>query len=121
MKHKVHYDEKNTTAEVKYVGDISVDDVDRITERLNEVLEGKTERSAISDISESPFMQIGKEAKMKMAEIGKTLNLDRVAVVGANPMNRMMGKIVLALFGKSQESKFFKTKVEALGWLKGEK
>ncbi|MBN2379320.1 STAS/SEC14 domain-containing protein [candidate division WOR-3 bacterium] len=119
MNHKVHYNEKDKVAVIEYVGNISVSYVDQVTKQLDEILEGKNGRSVIADISESPLLQIGRDARMKMAEIAQTLNLDRIAIVGATSMNRMMAKVTSAPFGKSKEADFFKTKEEAISWLTG--
>ncbi|MBD3286650.1 hypothetical protein GF338_09975 [candidate division WOR-3 bacterium] len=119
MKHKVYYNDKDKIAEAKYVGDISLDDTKKITGQLKKNLEGKSNRSIIADISEIPTLKLDRDVRTKMAEMGKELKLDKIAVLGATPMNRMLGKIVLTLFGKSKDTKFFETKEEAISWIKG--
>jgi hypothetical protein len=58
-----------------------------------------------------------------VAEEVTALNLDKVAILGANSVLRMMAKILLAVIGNkwSAETRFFGSEGEALTWIKGEK
>lgn len=47
------------------------------------------------------------------------MDADKSAIFGASPAVRMASKIALAVAKKSKITRFFKTKEEALAWLKG--
>jgi hypothetical protein len=49
------------------------------------------------------------------------MNPEKSAIFGVTPGLRMAARIALVVSGKSEITHFFKTKEEALRWLKGEK
>ncbi|MBD3285310.1 hypothetical protein GF338_03135 [candidate division WOR-3 bacterium] len=64
---------------------------------------------------------MSKEARKAYAEHTEIIKPEKVAMVGANPVARMVAKIALSIMGRSDITKFFKTEDEALAWLKGDK
>lgn len=125
MKHKAYYDVKHEVARMDIIGEIP-QDIDaqhelahQLVKGVEEALEGKDHRHLLIDVSETPSMyQLNRETRKILKEGGNRLGIERIAVVGADPITRMMIKVIVVLLRKS-DSKFFKTEDEALGWLKG--
>ncbi len=117
------YDDDNDILYLKILGSIEREDLQKLTSRFNELFEGKPRRYVLTDMSESITLDskvMTKQMRETYREFSDLLNADRSAIVGASPSMRMVAKIVLAITGRSKDTKFFNAKEEALSWLKGE-
>lgn len=84
---------------------------------LMEELYGDSEhRYLVVDISRTQKTGISKEFRRWMTEKAARIGLDKVAVVGASPVTRMVSKVVMAALGKSDDTRFFISTNEALVW-----
>lgn len=117
------YDVENDVLYIK-IGDIlGVEDLNELIAQGQKMLEGKTHRYVLVDMSESNQFDASamtKEMRSYYKELLTAMNADKTAIFGANPALRMVAKIALAVSGKSNSTHFSRTKEEALAWLKGE-
>lgn len=119
VKHVIRYNENDKVVELKVVGDITPDEATQMITEVEKALDEKANRHFLLDFTESPRLQMDKDSRKIIGEGAKNLDLERIAIAGTTPINRMMAKVVLALLGKAQITKFFDTREEAVSWLKG--
>lgn len=106
---------------MEIVGEVTSQEASVLLDEVEKLLEDKTQRYLLNDVSKSPNATIDRETRRLLQKRGSEIEFDRMAFVGVTPMNRMMAKIVMAVPGKSQDTGFFDTRKEALSWLKGER
>lgn len=88
-----------------------------IIDQVQELYKDREHRYMLVDVSRSPGSGVSKEFRRWMAEQATRIGLEKVAIVGASPITRMVSRIVMAALGKSNDSRFFRTDDEALRWL----
>lgn len=120
IRHKIYYDEQNSVARIEHYDTVNADDARRIVDAVAKLLEGKEHRYMMDDISRVSMAKLDKETRKEFAKAGERIQLEKIAMVGADPMTRMMSKVVVTLSGDAKRTKFFKTEKEALAWLKGD-
>jgi len=121
-KYLLSYNEEDDILYLKILGITKSEDLRELMPRVQKLLEGKTRRRALVDMSESVPLDASmmtREMRDTYKELNNLMNADKAAILGASPSVRMVARIVLAVTGKSKTAKFFKTKEEALAWLKG--
>jgi hypothetical protein len=121
VRHRAYYDEENGVARIVHYDVIYADDARQLVDTLKTLLEGKSPKLLLDDSTRVSASKMDKETRKIFMGAGDAVELDRVAVFGADPMTRMMSKIVFTVAGKIDSTKYFKTEEEALRWLKGEK
>lgn len=119
LRHKVHFDKTHGVARIEHYDLITVDDAKRLVDGLAEIFKGKTRRLLLDDSSNVSAAKMDKETRAIFDGAGERLKIDKVAVFGADPMTRMMSRIIFTIAGRMDSTKFFKTEDEALEWLKG--
>jgi hypothetical protein len=120
MNYKIWYDEEYGVLYVKTLTMLTGTDIHEIMPEMNRILEDKPHRYIIGDLSENPPGLLTKEARQAFKEYAKDFKVDKAAITGTTPATRMITKIAISIMGMSNIAKFFKTKEEALRWLKGE-
>ena len=120
VRHRVYYDEENGVARIVHYDVICADDARQFLETLAILLEDKSLKLLLDDSTRVSASRMDKETRKIFMGAGDALGVDRVAVFGADPMTRMMSKIIFTIAGKIDSTKYFKTEEEALRWLKGE-
>jgi anti-anti-sigma regulatory factor len=124
-KYVLSYDDKEDILYLKILGVMDDEAMHELLPRFQKLLEGKPRRYVLVDMSESVQLDTSfmtKELRNSYKELMNQMDSDKGAIVGASPALRMIAKIALAVSGKSDKTRFFKTKEEALHWLKeGEK
>lgn len=120
VRHKVYYDDENGVARIIHYDAIYSDDAREMVDTLETLLEGKSPRLLLDDSSRVSASKMDKETRGIFMGAGDKLGIDRVAVFGADPMTRMLSKIIFTIAGKIDSTKYFKTEEDALRWLKGE-
>lgn len=117
-----YYDDENDVLYIK-IGDIlGVEDLNDLIAQSQKMLQGKTHRHVLVDMSESSQFDASamtKEMRSYYKELLTAMNADKTVIFGANPALRMVAKIALAVSGKSAGTHFSMTKEEGLAWLKG--
>ncbi|MBN2379310.1 STAS/SEC14 domain-containing protein [candidate division WOR-3 bacterium] len=120
--YKTWFDEEQGVLYVKTFKTIDAEDIHRLMPEVEKALEGKTNRLIIGDLSQNPSDLLTKEARQAFKRYTDKVNFDRIAVIGVNPITRMIVKIAVTIIGQSKKTQFFKTETQALAWLKeGEK
>jgi anti-anti-sigma regulatory factor len=120
----ISYDDQNEVLYLKVLGVMDNEALRELLPRYQKLLEGRPRRYILIDMSESVQMDTSvmtKEMRASYKELLNQMSTDKSAIFGASPALRMVAKIALAVIGKSDVTHFFKTKDEALAWLKGEK
>lgn len=123
-KYTISYDDKDDVLYLKIMGLMDAESLLELIPRYRKLLEGKPRRYILVDMSESVQMDTSimtKEMRNSYKELLNEMNADKSAIFGASPALRMIARIAIAVTGKSDITQFFKTKEEALAWLKGEK
>jgi pyruvate carboxylase len=120
---EMSFDEKNEILFLKFVEEWTEKDIPEMFSRIRMFLEGKKKKNILGDVSEAPAQSYSRQMRNMVGEEVVDLKLDKVAILGANPVLRMMAKVLLAVIGNkwSAETRFFGSKAEALAWIKGEK
>jgi hypothetical protein len=121
LRHEIFYDEGCGAARIVHYDEITADDARQIVDAVAEILKDKEHRYMIDDGTRVTLTKMDKETRKEFAKAGERIQLEKIAMFGANPMTRMMSKVVVALSGDAKRTRFFKTEDEALAWLKGEK
>lgn len=119
--YKVWFDADAGVLYVKTFKTIDAEDIHRLMPEVEKSLEGRPHRYIIGDLSQNPSDLLTKEARQAFKRYTDTVNYDRIAVIGVNPITRMIVKIAVTIIGQSGKTRFFKTETEALAWLKGKK
>ncbi len=118
MKYKVWFDEEIGAVCFKQMEPLTVEDVHVVVPQMLELVKGKSHRYVFVDLSEATTGIVDREARKAFSELADPRNFERIAVYGASPSIRMLAKIILAVNGVSNVTKFFKTEEEAREWLK---
>jgi hypothetical protein len=118
MNYEMWFDEENGVLCVKTLAMLEKADVDEILPKVAEYLEGKEHRYILGDLSQNPTGLLSKDARNAFKDNAKYLEVEKIAIIGANPSIRMIAKIALTIMGSSDIAKFFKTEEEAIAWLK---
>ncbi|MBD3286603.1 hypothetical protein GF338_09735 [candidate division WOR-3 bacterium] len=120
LRHEVYYDDENGVARIVHYDLIYADDAREFLKILEVLYTDKSPKLLLDDSSRVSAAKMDKETRQIFMGAGEKLGIDKVAVFGADPMTRMMSKIIFTIAGKIDSTKYFKTEDEALKWLKGE-
>ncbi|MBN2379323.1 STAS/SEC14 domain-containing protein [candidate division WOR-3 bacterium] len=120
MNYEMWYNEEHEVLYVKTLAMLKEEDVNEIMPKVGQILEDKTRRLIIGDLSDNPTGLLSKGAREAFRKNADKIKVDKIAVIGANPSIRMIAKIALVVMGKSQIAKFFSEEDDALRWLKGD-
>jgi hypothetical protein len=118
--YKVWFDQEQGVLYVKTFKTIDAEEIHQLIPQVEKSLEGKPERHIIGDLSENPTDPLTKQARQAFKQYANSLNYDRIAIIGVNPLTRMIVKIAVKIIGQSDKTQFFNNEAEALRWLKGE-
>ena len=83
--------------------------------KLVNMVEGKV--NALIDLNKAGKTSPG--ARMRQKEISKHEKIGKIALFGLHPVARVIAAFVMGR-SRNKDMRFFKTKEEALAWLKGE-
>ncbi|NLI97725.1 STAS/SEC14 domain-containing protein [bacterium] len=120
MKHKLYYDEENKVLVLEIAGEYTYEDAKETVQITRDSYEEKSPYPLLVDLTNTSN-NIGRDARKYLQDEVGRLGISRMALVVSNPVIRMTAKILASASGKTNESGFFKTRDEALAWLKGEK
>jgi anti-anti-sigma regulatory factor len=122
-KYELSYNDKDDIMYLRILGVITGEDLQELMPRIQKMFEGKTRRVTLIDMSQTAHVGpqvMTKEMREAYKQLTDLMDADKSAIFGASPAVRMAAKIALAVAKKSKSTRFFKTKEEALAWLKGE-
>jgi hypothetical protein len=118
MEHKVSYDPNTDIVHVDIIGPVMRNDAGELVDALEQnAKKGKT-NLLLADLSQTPNLNMDRETRRYIQEKGKSIYYDKMAVIGASPVTRMLAKIVMGVIGRPDTIKFFTTEGDAVGWLK---
>jgi len=117
MQHKVWFDESQGVLRLEVLDDFNSDNIEEMFVKVEELFEGRSQKLILVDISMMPNLSLDKKTRRLLQE--KAVPFDKMALLGATPVTRMMAKVILTVLGKSASTYFCKTEDEALAWLKG--
>ncbi|MBN2379315.1 STAS/SEC14 domain-containing protein [candidate division WOR-3 bacterium] len=120
MKHKVYYEEENEVVVMDVIGEFSFEEAQETMKLMRESFADKAPYPFLLDL-EKMVDDLDRDTRKVLQEEAGNVGIARMAMVVSNPMMRMTAKIVSSVIGKKNETGFFKTRTEALAWLKGKK
>lgn len=121
MNYKAWYDEENGILRADILKKFEPEDTKGLMNVVNNEFTDEQRRYLLLTMFEDAQVMPSKETRKAMREAASLVKLSKIAMCGAKPTVRMLGKIVFAAMGKTKDSKFFATEEEALAWLKDEK
>jgi len=121
MKYKVNYDEKTQILHLDVLDRFDPQDVTALTSLLSNEFTTQQLRCLLANISEPAQAMPSKETRRALRDETTSITLDKIAICGAKPALRMVGRIVVTALGKAKQTRFFENKDEAVAWLKGER
>lgn len=86
--------------------------------QVGALLEGKSPRLLLVDLSEAP-LKLAPDTRATLLEESARLKLDKQAFVVPNPVVRMLAKAIARVTSSASQAGFFGTMDEAVAWLKG--
>ena len=117
-KFEITYDRDNHVIMVKPFQSWGKEEVETAVPIIKNLI-GKNEcRRVLANLTENQQGFVTREARRTLKQYADDLRFDKAAIVGTNPATRMVMKIAVSLLGNSHNTRFFKTKEEALEWLK---
>ncbi|MBD3286602.1 hypothetical protein GF338_09730 [candidate division WOR-3 bacterium] len=118
IQHKIRFDEEQGILRLQVLDDFTPESIDEMFTKVKELFNGKEPKLILVDISKMPNLSLDKNTRKLLQE--KAVPFDKMALLGATPITRMMAKVILTVLGKSASTYFCRTENEALSWLKGE-
>ncbi len=118
VRHTIRYEKENNLVRIVHYDIITFQDATEMLAAVEKLLEGKTPRLLLDDSSNVTALKMDKETREVFKQVGSRIKLDKNAVFGADPMTRMMSKIIFTVAGQAKSTKFFKTEEEAVKWLR---
>lgn len=116
MNHQVSLDSRNNLI-VRLSGELTPEEVSTVTKKMIELLKPLEKVHVLMDVSE--LKKVPPKAREEMAKSPLPPS-EKIAVVGATPMIRVLGTLVLKVVPEVKKSRFFSDESEALAWLAGE-
>ena len=116
MEHELRFDDHNEVVVLKSNANLTLKDIEPLSENLRMILDGKKYRQLVSTISDVYVVE-NRETREALAEALSKLNLSEVAFVGGSAYNRIMAKILIKTGIVKLNGDFFKTHEEAVKWL----
>jgi len=120
MEHELKYNEENEVVVLSSNANLKLIDIEPLSDNLKILLEGKRYRQLISIISDVYVVE-NRETREALADALSKLNLSEVAFVGGSAYNRIMAKVLIKTGIVKLNGDFFKTKEEAIEWLKSKR
>lgn len=119
MNYKLWYDAERKIIYLKTFKTMTAEDVHQLMAQAAEEFEGKEADFSLIDMTDAGTEHLGKDTRDAFKQYADSLEYKKIAIVGANPVTRMLARVALAVTGKSKIARFFKTEAQALEWLKG--
>lgn len=118
MKYRAWYDEENGILCADILKKFEPEDAKGLMDVVVNEFNDDQRRYFLLNMSKDAQAMPSKETRKVMREAASLVKLNKIAISGAKPTVRMLGKIVVTAMGKAKDSGFFDTKEEAIAWLK---
>ncbi len=119
MKHNVYFDEEHQAAVLELHGDYTPAEVHETFDALAGIFASKSFFHLIIDLRHTRSIPDAKTRKALEERGRREKGEFRMCFVVTNPAARMAAKVVSAMMGKRTGTRFFKSRGEALSWLRG--
>ena len=116
-KFEIIYDRDSHVIMVKPFQTWGKDDVETAVPIIKKLISKNECRRVLANLTENQQGFVTREARGVLKKYADDLRFDKAAIVGTNPATRMVMKIAVSILGNSHNTRFFKTKEEALEWL----
>lgn len=120
MNHKIWYDADDELLFLEFTSDYLLTDVAPIEQKINELLEGKPFRQMVIFMHKTAKVE-NRETREQTNKSLQKSNVSNVAFVGGSAANRMIAKVLIKTGAIKTQGDFFKTKEEAITWLKNKR
>ena len=120
MTHEVFFDQANEIIVLKLNNDFLYVEVAPVLSAIEELLEGKRYRQGLVEMNETYTIE-NREAREAISKGMSNLEVSQVAFVGLGAATRMIAKVLLKTGMAKINGDFFKTKEEAIKWLKSKR
>jgi hypothetical protein len=117
---KTWFDEENKVLRIRFYEQWTEDDIPEFFSLIKRLLEGKEKRYVLADLSDAAPQHYSKEFRRVFAENVSRLEIQKAAMLGANPALKIMARVLLSVIKEKNmfEVRFFNKASEALEWLK---
>lgn len=112
--HRVWWDDEYHVARLKMIGTVNEEEARSTVEHIVQLFEDNGRHYLVVDMSESPE-EMDRSARAVFQE--SDVRVDKNAVVGAKKATRIMAKVVMAITGQWDTTRYFETDDEAVEWL----
>ena len=116
--HKIWYDTDNEVLQLEFTRDYLESDVAFVRQQMLEQLEGKPYRQIVIMISKDYKVE-NRNTRELANQAFINADISDVAFVGGSAANRMIVKVMIKTGALKNKGKFFKSKEEAINWIKG--
>ncbi|TKJ43708.1 hypothetical protein CEE36_03205 [candidate division TA06 bacterium B3_TA06] len=120
-KYKIWFDEENEVMRAVLYQALDSEGTSGFFHFVKDNFEPELHRYFFIELAEESQTLHDKQTRKTIRETINLVNWGKIAIHGANPTLRMLGKIVFTAIGRGRDLKFFDTEEEALAWLKDEK
>jgi hypothetical protein len=120
MTHEIYFDQENEIIVVKLNSDFMYNEVESVFSSIKSLLEGKRYRQLLIDMNANYKIE-NRETREAIGNAMTTLGEHQVAFVGFSAATRMITKVLLKTGVIKYNGDFFKTKEEAINWLKSKR
>jgi len=122
MKYEIKPDDEAGILRMIIHGALEKPDVDEMMPQVAKELDKMKRRLVLVDMSRDKNpSSMSREARKVYGEHAAVIKPEKVAMIGTNPVTRMISRIALTVTGRAKVTKFFPFEEETLVWLKGEK
>jgi len=118
--HRIYRDDENNIIRMEVVGKFDVADAEESVKLLDGLLSDCRGDHLLADLSGSPNLTVDRETRRLLQVQGKELVFDKMAVLGASPVTRMIAKVVMSVLGRASTVSFFSAEKDALAWFTDE-
>jgi hypothetical protein len=119
VKHKLYYDEQNKVLVMEVSEEFTFEDAQDALKIIRDTYADKAPYPILVDL-EKASANLDRDTRKLLQDEAGNVGIAQMAMIVTNPMMRMTGKIMAAAMGKKNETGFFKTRADALAWLKGD-
>ncbi len=120
MKHDMWYDENSQVLFLVFKDDFVKSDVEKMYNNIMEMLKDKPHRQLLVEMSSKNKVE-NRETRELTNEALTKAAISEVAFVGGSAANRMIAKVLIKTGAIKTDGDFFKTRENAIDWLKSKR
>lgn len=118
--HSIFYDNENQVVDLAFTRNYLESDVLHLFGQMEKLLEDKPYKQVVWSIGKSQKVENRRTRDLSSQQL-KIGSISEIAFVGGNAANRILAKIFLKTGGFKTNGDFFKTKEDAIKWLKSKR